>query len=243
MSSQPAPSSQPPETEPLLGRPGDATQSPSSSLFSNLYLGTGWIALTGALLFVALVWAGVFQHDLYPLISPHPLLQSAGVLTSTLAILVLQPTWSAETKRAGQYAHAALNTLSACIFAAGIAVIETNKHVSSDPHPHFHSVHGYLGVVTGAVLVGQYVFGLLMWAVPAAFGGEQNAKSVWKYHRASGYVLYLLVLGTIVSATLTPYNTGVLGIKTWAVVVAGLLMIVGVYPRVKLTKLGIRRSE
>jgi hypothetical protein len=231
------------EHEPLLGRPGDATQPPDSPLATNLYLGTGWIALAGGLLLVAVVWAGVFLHPLLPLVSPHPLLQSAGLLTSTLAVLVLQPTWSPETKRRGQYAHAALNGLSFLIYAAGVGVILVNKARSSDPHPHFHSVHGYLGVVSVALLLGQYAVGFGMWAVPGVFGGEERAKRVWKYHRWSGYVVYLLLLATVVAATYTPYNVHLLDIKTWSVVVSALLLVVGIYPRISIAKLGIRRPE
>ncbi|KAB5585815.1 eukaryotic cytochrome b561-domain-containing protein [Coniochaeta sp. 2T2.1] len=237
------PSQPPAETEPLLGRPGDATQSPSSPLVSNLWLGTGWIALAGGLLLVAVIWAGVFLHPLLPLVSPHPLLQSAGLLTSTLAILVLQPTWSPDTKRKGQYAHAALNLLSFLIYVSGVSVILVNKHRSTDPHPHFHSAHGYMGVISAVLLVGQYAVGTAMWAVPGVFGGEERARKVWKYHRMSGYVIYLLLLGTVVAATYTPYNENVLDIKTWSVVAAGVLIVVGVYPRVSLTKLGIRKGE
>lgn len=232
-----------PETEPLLGAPGDATQPASAPVLSNLYLGTGWIALAGAALLASIVWASVFLHPLLPLVSPHPLLQSLGLLTSTLAVLVLQPTWSPETKRSGQYAHAVLNGASFLIYLSGVTVILVNKHRSPDPHPHFHSAHGYLGVASAVALLGQYAVGFAMWAVPAVFGGEERAKSVYKYHRVSGYVIYLLLLTTVVSATYTPYNVNVLDIKTWSVVVASLLLVVGIYPRIKLTKLGVRRAE
>lgn len=230
------------ESEPLLGRPGDATQAPSGPLVSNLWLGTGWIALAGGALLVAAVWAGVFLHPpLLALVSPHPLLQSAGVLASTLAVLVLQPTWSADAKRRGRYAHAALNLLALCLYAAGVGVILANKAQSADPHPHFHSTHGYMGVAAALLLLAQYAVGVAMWAVPAVLGGEERAKAVWKYHRWGGYVFYLVLLATVVAATFTPYNETVLGIKTWSVVVAGLLLVVGIYPRVSIAKLGIRR--
>ncbi|KAJ9164976.1 Cytochrome b ascorbate-dependent protein 3 [Coniochaeta hoffmannii] len=230
------------EHEPLLGRPGDAIQPPSAPVITNLWLGTGWIALAGGALLVAVIWAGVFLHPLLPLVSPHPLLQSAGLLASTLAILVLQPTWDPDTKRRGRYAHAALNGLSFLIYVSGVTVILVNKHQSSDPHPHFHSAHGYMGVVAAVLLLGQYAVGFGMWAVPAVFGGEERAKRVWKYHRWSGYVIYLFLLATVVAATYTPYNETVLDIKTWSVVVAGLLLVAGVYPRVSIDKLGIRRT-
>lgn len=210
----------------------------NSSLSS--FLGTGWLAQGGAFLLVALIWAPVFLNPLLPLFSPHPLLQSAGVFTLTQAILVLQPTWTASEKLWGARIHAALNLLSFLIFAAGVALIEANKIVNHGVH--FHSAHGYLGVVTAAVLLFQYVFGFLIWGVPGLWGGSDAAKSLWKYHRATGYLIYLLVLATVLSAIKTDYVVGVLKVKMWAVAVAVALIVLGVYPRIHKRKFGITRS-
>lgn len=201
--------------------------------------GTGWLAQAGALLLVALVWSSVFSNPpLIPLFSPHPLLQSVGVLAVTEAILILQPTWTASEKTAGARWHAALHLLSFLLFAAGVLIIEANK-IKSGPGSHFHSVHGYLGVATSVVLLLQYVVGLLMWAVPAAFGGVDRAKAVWKYHRASGYLLNLLLLATVVSAVYTDFNVNVLDIKLWSVLIAVVLIVIGVYPRLHPSKFGL----
>ncbi|KAL1883085.1 hypothetical protein VTK73DRAFT_10011 [Phialemonium thermophilum] len=229
-----------PETEPLLGRPGDAAQKVDSPLVGNLWLGTGWIAQAGIILFLALTWSAVFLNPLLPFFSPHPLLQSLGLFTLTQAILVLQPTWTPENKVVGARVHASLNLLSFLIFTAGVIIIEVNKIKSHGLH--FHSAHGYLGVITAALLLVQYLFGFLMWGVPAVFGGLDNAKALWKYHRLSGYVLYLLLLATVLSSTQTDYNRNVLGIKFWSVLVAAALVVAGLYPRISLTKLGLRRS-
>lgn len=234
---------EPRENEPLLGQRGDVTQEEDTSIISNLWLGTGWISLVGAVLLVLSIWLSVFLHPLLPLVSPHPLLNSLGVLALTLAIQILQPTWSPSTKRRGQIAHASLNLFSFLCFTAGATIILVNKHRSSDPHPHFHSVHAYLGLVSVGVLVLQYAVGLSMWAFPALYGGEERAKRVWKYHRIAGYVIYLLLLGTVTAATFTPYASKVLELKTWSVAVAAGLCVVGVYPRVSLTKFGFRREN
>ena len=199
--------------------------------------GTAWIAQAGAILFLVLVWVAVFLNPLLPLVSPHPLLQSAGVFTLTQSILILQPTWTAGDKAAGQRAHASLNLLSFLIFLAGTTVIEVNKLTSNGDH--FHSVHGYLGVATAIVLLAQYLFGFLIWGVPVVFGGLDQAKSLWRFHRWSGYLLYPLVLATVISATQTSYNESVLGIKLWSVIVTSVLLVVGIYPRLSITKLGI----
>lgn len=227
------------ESEPLLGRPGDALQKPDEYLITNLWKGTGWLAQAGIFLLVALIWSSVFLNPLLPLFSPHPLLQSAGVFVLTQAILILQPTWTADEKIKGARVHASLNLLSFLLLGAGIGIIEAHKIKNNGVH--FHSAHGYLGVITGIVLLLQYIFGFLMWGVPFVFGGIDNAKALWKYHRLSGYVLYLLLLATVISATQTDYNWNVLDIKLWAVIIAAILIVIGVYPRIHKSKFGINR--
>lgn len=115
------------ESEPLLGRPGDAIQKPDASMIHNFFLGmlqnqwlnesqyrqltihrflgTGKLAQAGAILLLAIIWASVFSNPTLPLVSPHPLLQSLGVYTVLQAILILQPTNTPHTKFLGQRAH------------------------------------------------------------------------------------------------------------------------------------------
>lgn len=159
------------------------------------------------------------------------------MLVLTQAILVLQPTWTAGEKAQGARAHASLNLLSFLLFVSGVAVIEANK-ARQGPGSHFHSAHGYLGVATGFVLLAQYLFGFLIWGVPGVFGGVEKAKALWRYHRISGYLLYPLVLATVVSAVYTDFNVNVLDIKLWEVSVAVALIVIGVYPRLHPRKLG-----
>ncbi|KJR86989.1 cytochrome b561 [Sporothrix schenckii 1099-18] len=230
------------ESAPLLGQPGDVLQRPGQSIVSNLYTGTAWLAQAGALLLVLLVWTGVFRHPpLLPLFSPHPLLQSVGVFVVVQAILVLQPTATPGDKTRGAHAHAALQLLSSLIFIGGVVVIETNKVRSHGVH--FHSAHGYLGVLTAVVLVSQYVFGFVVWLAPAFLFGSgpdrvDRAKALWKHHRRSGYAVVLpLLLVTVATATATDYNVNVLDIRLWAVLVAVGLVVVGVYPRIHIRKL------
>jgi hypothetical protein len=75
------------EQEPLLGRPGDASQGEapiyrnlvigrSSKLYqqarkANICTGTGVVAQAGVWILAAIVWGAVFSHDLI-LFSAHP---------------------------------------------------------------------------------------------------------------------------------------------------------------------------
>ncbi|KAI0137376.1 eukaryotic cytochrome b561-domain-containing protein [Xylariales sp. AK1849] len=226
------------DTEPLLGQAGDASQRDQAPIAKNLIIGTGVIAEGAAILLVASVWAAVFLNPLM-LFSVHPLAQSAGILVLVQSILVLQPTHTGQQKQVGQKVHAGLNLLAFATFIVGVVSIEINKFKSSDPHPHFHSVHAYLGVIAAIWLVLQYVVGFTMYATPKLYGGEANAKKIWKYHRASGYVLLPLLLATTISATQTPYNENVLGLKLWAVILISVFLIIGIYPRIKKQKLGL----
>ncbi|AEO71407.1 uncharacterized protein THITE_2123726 [Thermothielavioides terrestris NRRL 8126] len=228
----------PTESEPLLGRPGDATQRPDAPLFKNLFLGTAWLAQVGAILLLAILWSAVFTHPTLPLVSPHPLLQSLGVFTVLQAILILQPTHTPASKLAGQRAHALLHLLSFSLFAAGTTIIETNKQVHGLPH--FHSPHAYLGTAAAALLLAQYAFGLTIWAAPRLYGGEARARALWKYHRAVGYAALVLLLATVAAAVETDYVRAELRLRLWAVLLAEGLIVVGVFPRVHLRKLGLR---
>lgn len=107
---------------------------------------------------------------------------------------------------------------------------------------HFHSLHAYLGVTTATLLFVQYLFGVSIWLVPAIWGGLDKAKQLWKYHRYFGYGVLVLLLATVASAAETDYNKKVLGIKLWSVLVAEVLIVAGVFPRVQLSKFGIQRS-
>lgn len=192
------------------------------------------------MLLLAEVWSSVFLHDTLPLVSPHPLLQSLGVYTVLQAILILQPTTTPAAKAEGQRAHFLLHLLSFSLFVSGTTIIEVNKRVNRLPH--FHSAHAYLGVATVALLGLQYLFGFTIWAVPRVWGGEARAKAMWKYHRWVGYLALTTLLVTVAAAAETDYSKSVLRLRLWTVLVAEALIVVGVFPRVHLRKLGLQTS-
>jgi hypothetical protein len=53
-----------------------------------------------------------------------------------------------------------------------------------------------------------------------------------------GYLALVLLLVTVALAAETDYNKGVLRIKLWAVLLSEALIVVGVFPRVHMSKMG-----
>ena len=164
---------------------------------------------------------------------------SAGLLLITQGILVLQPTHTPHQKAVGANLHAAFNLTGLLALIAGLIIIEYNKISSGGAH--WESVHGILGIVTYVLLIVQGLVGLTQLYAPGLYGGEANAKAVWKYHRMSGYVVLALGLATVCAATQTTYNK-TLGIRLWVVLVASVLVLAGLLPRVKLQKLGLKQG-
>lgn len=71
------------------------------------------------------------------------------------------------------------------------------------------------------------------------YNSVEGAKRVYKWHRWSGYVGLVMGLATVCAATQTETGGEVLGIRLWAVVVTGALVVVGVGARVKRGKMGV----
>lgn len=224
------------EEEPLLGRPGDVTQQPEQGFQWNLLTGTAVVAQAGAWILTALVWAAVFEAD-FSFFSYHPLLNSAGVLVLIQSILLLQPTSTQKQKVQGTYIHSGLNFIALGSLIAGLVVIEMNK--ASHPKTRFQSVHGRMGLAVYILLILQFLVGVAQFYFPSLFGSVDNAKSIYKYHRMSGYLIIVLSAITICLATQTGFNENVLHIRLWAVIVASVLVVLGLVPRIKKRKLGL----
>ncbi|KAF2445331.1 hypothetical protein P171DRAFT_472130 [Karstenula rhodostoma CBS 690.94] len=227
------------EDEPLLGRRGDAAQLEGEPIWKNLWLGTAPIAQAGIFILAAIIWGAILSHDLI-FFSAHPLLNSAGLLLATQAALILQPTHTPAQKRTGTLLHALLHLFGLASLLAGLVVIEINK--AGPGHEHFASPHAILGLTFYITIFLQAVVGFTQYYTPALYGGVDNAKAIYKYHRVSGYVIATLGLATVCASSWTTYSLNVGHIQHWAVIVASVLVLVGVVPRIKLSKFGLRRS-
>ncbi|KAH8634445.1 hypothetical protein IG631_09845 [Alternaria alternata] len=205
----------------------------------------------------AIIWGAIFSNKLI-FFSAHPvsppsvytsrdtkltaqLLNSAGFLLAIQAALVLQPTHTPEQKRSGTIAHFLFHAVGASALTAGLIIIEMNK--AGPGHEHFESAHARLGLTFYILVYIQAIVGFTQYYVPQLYGSVDNAKSVYKYHRMAGYIIAILGLATICAATWTTYNLNVGGIQHWAVIVASVLVLVGIVPRIRLSKFGIKTEE
>ncbi|PYH45544.1 cytochrome b561 domain-containing protein [Aspergillus saccharolyticus JOP 1030-1] len=223
------------EDSPLLSTPGNEPQSEdNAALYPNLFRGTALAAQVGIWLIAILVWAGILSHPLI-FFSAHPLLNSAALLLQVQATLILQPTSTASQKRRGTIVHYSIQALSVLGFLAAFLIIEINK----GDHARLTSPHGVLGLVTYILIILQATGGVVQYFLPLTLlGSVERGKTLYKYHRQSGYLLLVLELATVVAATRTTFNVNVLGISLWGVVVGAVLVVIGVGARIRKHKLG-----
>jgi hypothetical protein len=154
------------------------------------------------------------------------------VLLITQAILVLQPTTTPKQKTDGTHIHFVLNLMGIMALIAGLIIIEMNK--ASHPETRFQSVHGIFGLITFILIIMQALVGIAQFYLPkAVLGGVDNGKKLYKYHRMSGYFILIMSLVTVCAAVKTDFNKNVLHIRLWAVTVASVLVVAGVFPRIK----------
>ena len=154
-------------------------------------------------------------------------------------ILILQPTHTAKQKKQGTYTHAALNDVAFLAAVAGLIVIEYNKFDHDGDH--FVSPHAILGLITYIMIVLQLFVGITQYFTPGLYGGVDNAKALYKYHRVFGYLTLVMMLVTVCLATQTDFNVNVLQMQLWAIVVACVIIMIGVVPRIRLSKFGMGR--
>lgn len=150
---------------------------------------------------------------------------------------MLQPTHTAAQKKTGAIWHSVLNGVGVSALLAGLIVIFYNKAAHNGAH--FQSPHAILGLITYIVFLLQATIGFTAFYIPQLYGGVNNAKSLYKYHRQGGYLTLLLSLATVAAATQTTYNKSVLKIRLWAVLVVAVIILMGVLPRVRKQKLGL----
>jgi len=125
----------------------------------------------------------------------HPILQSLGVSCFAYGILTLQPTSRPRSKSEGLVRHQLAMGFGLLCIILGTSAIVANKNINHSDH--FVSTHAKFGLLAFVWILFQVIIGAgSVWFDGKLFGGGMKAKSIWKYHRLSGYVLFPLLILT-----------------------------------------------
>lgn len=133
--------------------------------------------------------------------------------------------------------HFILNNVALAAMVAAFIIIEYNKFDHGTVH--FESIHGKLGLITYILLFIQALVGVTQYFLPRLYGGKDQAKAIYKWHRLSGYVILTMMLATVCAATQTFTGMVTLDIKLWAVIVGAVSILIGIVPRIKKQKFGL----
>lgn len=151
--------------------------------------------------------------------------------------MVVQPTHTQRQKIKGTHIHAIVNGLSVLAFLGGLIIIEYNKFAHNGAH--FGTPHNVIGLIVYILFFLQALVGVAQFYTPSLFGSVDNAKAIYKYHRASGYVILALSFAAVATSIQTAFNKNVLHIQLWIVIVAIIITLVGVVPRIRKRKFGL----
>ncbi|KAI0736612.1 hypothetical protein C8Q72DRAFT_800723 [Fomitopsis betulina] len=170
----------------------------------------------------------------------HPILQSLSIAAFTYGIVTLQPTSQPRTKAAGLSRHqTAMLWGGYPAILMGTLAIWWNKNVHGSHHA--TTWHGILGYVSVVWIVAQVFLGIAsVWFDGRFFGGNRQAKLVWKYHRLSGYLLFPLLLLTAFLGGLWSHfitRNAVLPVRIILFGVAPLCVLFSVFVRIRPSKM------
>ncbi|KAJ7582581.1 hypothetical protein C8J56DRAFT_1015355 [Mycena floridula] len=197
-----------------------------------------YAAFAAAATILFTTWVVILTNQPFGWFALHPLLQSSALFMITYGIVTLQPTSQPVTKASGLSRHQlAMLYLALPLISVGTFAVFYNKVAQGKDH--FVTWHGVFGIISMAWIVLQIlVGGGSVWFGGRAFGTK--AKSVWKYHRLSGYILFSLVLLTVnLGGAWSDWSQKytIYPVRLVAYTVAPLAILAGVLVRMRLSKM------
>ncbi|GAA6041217.1 hypothetical protein JCM8097_008348 [Rhodosporidiobolus ruineniae] len=238
------------ERSPLLAQDDMEANSPrptTSSLSligSHSFGGVALVAQLGLVVTTVVLWRVLYTHPA-GLFTYHPAFQSLAILGFLEGILLLQPQpANLAVKRKGLQLHQVFQFVSLASIVTGAGFIVYNKAIHGAKH--ITTWHATFGVVTLALIFLQITFGALVVYAPLQqriFGSEGKAKSLWKYHRLSGYITLFFLIATPLLALASDWVR--LNTDAWERWTMGLsLGVAGLaaLSRVQTSKLGLKRQ-
>ncbi|KAK9476050.1 eukaryotic cytochrome b561-domain-containing protein [Lipomyces japonicus] len=171
--------------------------------------------------------------------SGHIVFNALGIFGLAQSIILVQPTSTADDKQIGGTLHGWFNLISISLFLTGFWIVYENKERNNVRH--FYSWHGIAGLTTYLMLISTMLVGITQYWFPSVYGSIAAAKSMYKYHRVTGYFAFLLSFITVLLSTWSSYNAKVLHMKPWSLFLAWVVVIAGVGLRVKRSKMAVFR--
>ncbi|MBW0526568.1 hypothetical protein O181_066283 [Austropuccinia psidii MF-1] len=196
-----------------------------------------WITEIALLVWLITILTTVLTHQA-GVFTFHPIFQALAVFALYQGILILQPTDSPSSKRTGLLFHQAFQIFGTVSIIIGSSAILYNKILHSAPH--FTSWHGLFGIITASLIILQAVFGAL---VGFEFSrdfilGDTFGRKLWKYHRASGYLIVALMTITILTATKSDWLLLVSNaFSIWVLRLSSLIAVVGLSSLINFRKI------
>ncbi|GAA5886900.1 hypothetical protein JCM5296_005185 [Sporobolomyces johnsonii] len=241
------------ETAPLISDDSEPVPAPSmvnerptsASYLSRASFGgaAALVAQSGVGLALVVLWRVLWTHPA-GLFTYHPAFQSLAVLGFIEGVLLLQPIpANAAAKKKGLQLHQVFQYTALPLILTGAAFIVANKTLHNARH--FTTWHATFGILTLGLIVLQIGFGAFVVYSPliSVLGGEGKAKSLWKYHRMSGYLTLTLLILTPLLALASDWVVNnssqmerVLMGMGFGMAGAGLLF------RIRTSKLGLQRQ-
>jgi len=209
-------------------RPGDSVSRTATLIAASTLLSITWIIILTSNPFSV----GWFAF--------HPPLQTLAMFIFTFGILTLQPTAQPKTKSAGLLRHqVAIFVFGFPSILFGTLAMFYNKWLRSAEH--FTTWHGTIGILCIVWLLLQIFLGAgSVWFNGALFGGGMKAKSLWKYHRLSGYLLFSCLLFTVhLGGAWSNWGAkhSIWFVRFLAYTLSPAVILVALYQRVRLSKM------
>ncbi|GBB92046.1 hypothetical protein RclHR1_19590002 [Rhizophagus clarus] len=209
---------------------------PISSTNFNMSFIFSLLASLGALLFASTVWY-ITSSTEYIFFIWHPTLMATVLLMATQGTIVLQKAESRQEKDGALNFHKLMQSITFLSVIGGFYIIYTFK--SEENKEHFASPHGKSGLITFSLILIQTIAGSTLVNFPGVVGGVAKAKSMYKYHRISGYLVLSLIWLTALGGTGADWTKSQFD-HPWVWLLATGMVLVGIIGGIKSNKMKIR---
>ncbi|KAA1069878.1 hypothetical protein PGTUg99_000368 [Puccinia graminis f. sp. tritici] len=163
--------------------------------------GMVWVAELAIWIWLLTVWVTVLTHQA-GIFTFHPLFQSLSLFCFYQGIIILQPTDTPASKRTGLLVHEGFQLVGSLSIIIGASCIFYNKMSHSGACP-LYLLARALGFISTCIVLVQALFGMLIGFETSRdyILGDSFGRKLWKFHRASGYLLIFLMTITVLTVT------------------------------------------